>query len=560
MEQRLQSLIQQAVKTAYPDINVPAFILSHPDNETHGDYTTNLALVLAQLVGEAPRQVAEKLTAQLPAESAIAKVEVAGPGFINFHLTPSYFLDRLTQVEGAAVGSPQKILFEFGQPNTHKVPHIGHLYSYCYGESCVRLLQSVGNTVYRANYQGDVGLHVAKCLWAYQRKQQTDPVELSAKVAYLQECYQEGSQAYEDSEAAKQEIDELNVKIYRKDSSIVAEWEKTRQWSLEYYRQFEQRIGVAYDKYYLESQTSEAGLALVRQHVGDIFEEDQGAVIFRGEQYGLHTRVFINRLGNPTYEAKDIGLAALKKQDWDFDLSVYTTAVEQNEYWRVLVKAIELVFPDYVGKIKHIGFGMINLTSGKMSSRTGKILTAFSLVETVKERVKEYIKANRDYSVGETEEIAEAVAIGAIKYSFLKSAAGKNISFDLESSIAFDGNSGPYLQYTYARCQSILAKAGSSSAPSDFSNYSLNNDELAVLRWLDRFNETVTAAATGYAPHVLCGYLFELAQRYSYFYNQNQILTDDEATSAFRVALTEAVGQKLQDGLKLLGIETLNRI
>lgn len=560
MEQRLQSLIQQAVTAAYPGIDVPAFILSHPDNETHGDYTTNLALVLAQLVGEAPRQVAEKLTAQLPAESAIAKVEVAGPGFINFHLTPSYFLDRLTQVEGAAVGSPQKILFEFGQPNTHKVPHIGHLYSYCYGESCVRLLQSVGNTVYRANYQGDVGLHVAKCLWAYQRKQQTDPIELSAKVAYLQECYQEGSQAYEDSEVARQAIDELNVKIYRKDSSIVADWEKTRQWSLEYYRQFEQRIGVAYDKYYLESQTSEAGLALVRQHVGDIFEEDQGAVIFRGEQYGLHTRVFINRLGNPTYEAKDIGLAAFKKQDWDFDLSVYTTAVEQNEYWRVLVKAIELVFPDYVGKIKHIGFGMINLTSGKMSSRTGKILTAFSLVETVKERVKEYIKVNRDYSVEETEEIAETVAVGAIKYSFLKSAAGKNISFDLESSIAFDGNSGPYLQYTYARCQSILAKAGSSSAQSDFTNYSLNNDELAVLRWLDRFNEIVIAAATGYAPHILCGYLFELAQRYSYFYNQNQILADDEATSAFRVALTEAVGQKLQDGLKLLGIETLNRI
>lgn len=561
MEQQLRQLIETAIAQTYPGVVLPTYSFSHPEQEAHGDYATNIALALAKSVGANPRQVAETIVAQLPAHPSVADIEVAGPGFINFRLTPNYFLTAMQRAGQVESTQSETVLFEFGTANTHKVPHIGHLFSYMYGESCVRLLKAVGNTVHPDNYQGDVGLHVAKCLWAYQKNQQPDPETLEEKVAYLQQCYRQGYAAYEDDATAKEQIDNLTTLIYQKDPVVSADWEKTRSWSVAYYKQFEERIGVSYDVYYYESMTHELGTKIVKEKVGEVFEEDQGAIIFRGEPYGLHTRVFINRLGNPTYEAKDIGLAALKRQDWQFDKAIITTAVEQSEYWRVLIKAIELVFPDYVGKLKHIGFGMINLTTGKMSSRSGNILTAFSLVELVKERVKEYIQANRNYSPEETDRIAELVAIGAIKYSFLKSAAGKNITFDLESSIAFEGNSGPYLQYTYARCQSVLAKAGQpADAQADYSALTLNNDEIAVLRWLDRYNEAVQLAATQCAPHVVCGYLFELAQRYSYFYNQHQILTDDKETTAFRLALTQAVGETLKQGLNLLGIQVSDRI
>jgi arginyl-tRNA synthetase len=505
---------------------------------------------------------------QLP--PSVERAVPVAPGFINFHLTPQYFLsvaDKINQL-GDDYGKSEsdntkKIMFEFGTPNTHKVPHIGHLYSYFYGESAVRLLEHSGYTVFRENYQGDVGLHVAKCLWAYMKNGQPEPEALAEQVDCLQRCYQEGSQAYDENEAVKAEIDELNGKIYSEEPEIKAIWEKTRSWSVAYYKQFEERIGTHFDRYYYESETSRIGKETVEANIPEIFERDAGAVVFRGEQYGLHTRVFVNKLGNPTYEGKDIGLVALKRQEFPFDLAIITTAVEQNDYWRVLTKAANLVFPDTEGKIQHIGFGMINLTTGKMSSRTGQIITAFSLIEMTKERVKQYISETRDYTAQEIEQIAEIVAIGAIKYSFLKSTAGKNITFDLESSIAFDGNSGPYLQYTYARCKSILAKAGEIDKTFVMDNPTVTTlapEELAVLRWLSRFDEIVEQSAKQYAPHYLCVYLFELAQKYSTFYNEHQVITDDAEIKSFRLQLTQATATVLKNGLNLLGIEVSEKI
>ncbi len=560
-----QEIIQQlkkAITTTYPAVEGPDPELTYPESEIHGDYTSNIALILAKSVGQPPRQVAETLAQAFSVQSPVAKVEVAGPGFLNFYLADGYWPLRLNQILEAGANfatlpaNGQTVLFEYGTPNTHKVPHIGHLFSYCYGESCTRLLEKTGIKVIRDNYQGDVGLHVAKCLWAYQRDQQPDPETLAEQVAYLQQCYQTGSQAYEDDQNAKAEIDELNRIIYRRDPSIVDDWQKTREWSLAYYRQFEERIGSRYDQYYLESQTSLVGLETVKANLGKVFLEDEGAIIFRGEAHGLHTRVFVNRFGNPTYEAKDIGLAVLKQQDWQFDRCVITTANEQSGYWQVVKKAIELVLPEYQGKIIHLAHGMINLTTGKMSSRTGKIMTAFALVETVKDQIRHYIQEHRDYSADTIETIAEAVAIGAIKYSFLKSAATKNISFDIESSIVFEGSSGPYLMYTFARTQSLLAKA----TAEETSELELSQAHSSLVRWLHRYPDVVAEAASAYAPHVLATYLFELAQRYSTFYNDHPILTAPPAARTTGLALTKAVGIVLADGLELLGIKAIDMI
>ncbi len=567
MENQLRALFSSTAKQLFPDVTLPDFVVEHPENESHGDYATNLPLVLARLVGKSPREVADLLVGTLPLLPEVDSWQIAGPGFINVTLKATFFVTELERVLAkkdayGRVGDKkgERVVFEYGQPNTHKIPHVGHLYSYCYGESCSRLLEATGYDVIRANYQGDVGPHVAKCLWAYLKNNQPDPEGLTDRANYLQQCYQQGSQAYDDDDQAKAEIDTLNKQIYDKDPVIIPVWEKTRQWSLDAYRPFESRLGIHYDRFFLESETYEPGMTFVKQHVGTLFEEDHGAIVFRGEKYGLHTRVFINSQGNPTYEAKDIGLVTKKWQEFKFDKAIVEVGNDQLEYWRVVRQAIELVFPELKGKISTLHHGMINLTTGKMSSRTGNIVSAFSLVDMVKAKLEQTTLAERDYTSEQKSHIAEVVSVGAIKYSFLKSSPGKDITFDLEASIASEGNSGPYLQYMYARCQSLLKK-GQMESPVFPADWQLTTEEeKAIARWIVRYPDIVTQAAGDFAPHTLAHFLFELAQRFSLFYDRHSILKDNPELMAGRLALVAVVGQVVKNGLYLLGIEVSDRI
>lgn len=568
IDKQIESILRQSVASLFVDVNLPTITISRPTAEAHGDYSTNLALALAAQLKRPALEVAEALAAAITLPDWLAKIEAVAPGFINFHLSESYLSTNLDSL----LSNPQgycrpahlgkEIIFEYGQPNTHKLPHLGHLYSFCYGESCVRLLSAAGHEIKRLNYQGDVGLHVAKCLWAVQgtsdRPSPTD--SLASKADFLQECYQRGSAAYEEDGQAKIAIDELNRAIYRRDPAVMPLWQETRGWSVDYYQQFNSRLGIKFDRNYYESEVSGQAVEIVKQNTGRFFIEDQGAVIFPGDQYGLHRRVFLNQAGNPTYEAKDIALAAAKRADWSYDRSVTATASEQNDYWRVIIKTIELLYPDQTGKVEHIGFGMINLSSGKMSSRTGNIVSAIGLVDEVKSRVAEYITSNRDYSAEERESIAELVAQAAVKYSFLKSSPEKNMTFDIDSSIAFEGNSGPYLLYTYARCQSLLAKGAADRTLQSTDRPKANSEEMAILRYLERYPAEVQTAASQLAPHVIATYLYELAQRFSYFYNQHQVIVGDAAVCQFRLALAEATARVLNDGLDLLGIKTAPRV
>lgn len=556
------------VRAQFPDVSYGTFSVVHPDNEAHGDFSTNLPMVLAGALKQSPLVIAETIKQALPELKEVARVEVAPPGYINFFLSTEYlWREAVSSVTNPRYGhlaqeEQKTIVFEYGQPNTHKVPHVGHLFSYCYGESCVRLLEALGQTVKRTNYQGDVGPHVARCLWAYIKSGAQEPATLDEKVNYLQLCYQQGSAAYEDDPEARKEIDTINRQIYSQDPAIMPIWEKTRQWSLDAYRRFESRLGIRYDRCYLESEVYELGLETVRANIGTVFEEDEGAVVFRGEKYGLHTRVFITRQGTPPYEAKDLGLVQLKDRDFHFDRCIIETGNDQAGYWDVEQKAIELVFPEFEGKIEHIHHGMINLSTGKMSSRTGQILSAFSLVELVKERVLDRLESDRYDSEEERARTAEIIALGAIRFSFLKSSPGKDISFDVETSIANEGFSGPYLQYAYSRTQSILRKSDEQKTPdiAELAQYELNAEEAAVLRYVYQFPETVKSAATSYAPQILCGYLFNLAQRFSGLYSQHQIIGSGDESESVRLVLTQAVAGVLKNGLDLLGIQVSEKM
>lgn len=541
----------------------------HPADEKFGDFSTNIAMKLAGKLERNPLEIAEEITEDLKTKTN-AEITVQKPGFINFMINTETLKKEIPDIlkkednyGNSNFGKGKKFMIEFGQPNTHKIPHIGHLFSYILGESLARIIETQGYKIFRANYQGDIGLHVAKCLWSLTRKELPKFENLEERINFLQTCYQEGSAAYLNNETAKKEIDELNAKVYHKDPAIVKIWKETRNWSLENYKNFENRLGIKYNKSYCESKTAEEGVKIINENLNKVFKKDKGAVIFEGKRFKLHNRVFLNQMKLPTYEAKDLALAEMKYKDWPFDYSLVTTASEQNEYFKVVIKTLEQISPNIAKKYHHLGFGMINLKTGKMASRTGQIITAIELVETAKSKIKEFLKQNRDYSEKEVEKISEITGIGAVKYSFLKTQPTKNITFDLETSISFEGQSGPYIQYTYARAKSILreAKVEISSLIQKVQELTFTEkEETDILRSLYTFPEILQLAAENYAPNYVAEYIFDLAQKFNAFYRKHSVLKAENDVKISRLALAAATAQILKNGLNVLGIEVLERM
>ncbi len=579
-----------------------------------GDVSTNVALKSARTVSQPqlaqPRALAQALTEQMTSPT-IDRIEVAGPGFINFYLSEQFLKSEIGRLvsKGESI-LPQfnhgnKVVVEYTDPNPFKEFHIGHLYSNVVGESIATLIEATGAEVWRADFFGDVGMHVAKSIWGLRHNLTEDGLtmkeletrDLTDRVKYLGKSYARGATAYEEDEAAKEEMKQLNFLAFKAAQEVVLpQYNKTpeidydqfiqdsdfeydeikkmyslgRKWSLEYFDSIYARLGTTFKGYYPESLTGEYGYGMVMAGLAEgIFETGEGgAIIFPGEKHGLHNRVFINALGLPTYETKDFGNAVAKYQDFPYDQSVIITANEINEYFVVVLKALRMLRPDLGDKTTHIGHGMVKLPDGKMSSRTGKILQGEWLLEEAKNRILEILKTSKpEMPASQADQVAEKVGQAAIKYAFLKASIGKDIAFSFDESLSFHGNSGPYLQYTYVRCASILEKAKSLqnsdiNKPFDELLYSLTQSEKVLATALYRFPMVVEQAAKERAPHLVCTYLYELAQAFNGFYTQNSVLGSDvePETTAFRLHLVQAVARVLQTGLELLGIETVEKM
>ena len=536
--------------------------LEHPEQLDHGDYSTNVALVLSKQIGKKPvelaKEIVEALKKRIPKE--IVKVEVAGPGFINFYLSNDFFFDSImtlaNRVSITGEKENKKIMVEYTDANPLKEFHIGHLMSNTIGESIARLCESVGNEVKRACYQGDVGLHIAKAVWgALKQKEENGAIDWVT-------AYPKGAQAYEDSEVVKREIEEINKKIYSKDPELFHIYEEGRKVSLEKFEEVYKKLGTKFDYHFFESEIADTGKKLVEDNLGKIFEKSDGAVVFHGEKYdpSLHTRVFINSQGIPTYEAKELGLAKIKSDKYDADKFLVVTGNEIAEYFKVLKTALSLIYPEIANKTVHYPHGMLRLPSGKMSSRTGKVITAESLLNTIQEMVAEKIK-NRDFDDIEKRNVAEKVAVGAVKYSILKSSVGSDIVFDFDKSISFEGDSGPYLQYSYARAMSVLRKVGE-DFKSDSDKAKVNGFELGNLeKKLYRFEEVVKRSASELEPHFITSYITELAGDFNSFYGNNQIIDEkNKEMTAYRISLTKAFANVLKRGMEILAIPVLERM
>ncbi|MDR1970250.1 MAG: arginine--tRNA ligase [Candidatus Nomurabacteria bacterium] len=526
-----------------------------------GDLATNVALTLAKPLGKNPREIAEQIVEKLKKQDIFVDVKVAGAGFINMRLSDAYLIRELNKMlaTSGTYGRPnfyegKIVVTEYSDPNPFKVLHVGHLYTSVVGDAISNLIELAGGKVHRVNFGGDVGMHVAKTMWAIidalggEKPEKLAEIPKEKQADWLGEQYVIGTRAYEDDPAAKAAITENNKKIYAlfKDNDTESPFAKIywtcRQWSYDYFNDFYDRIGSKFEKYYPESKTAEIGLATVlEQRDAGIYQDSDGAVIFNGEPYGLHTRVFINSEGLPTYEAKDVGLSILKWQDYHFDQSVIITGNEQADYMTVVIKSIEQFAPDLAERTLHLTHGMVKLAGAeKMSSRKGNFLRAVDVLELVAD---EYTKTQ-----GQAD---DASVLGAIKYAFLKNRLGADLVFEPRESINMTGNSGSYLQYSHARARSILRKI-------DFDKDSaaeaqdLDEHERSLMVKMTEWPEVLGAAVNELAPHLVCTYLYELGQTFSRFYENAKVEGDPRVK--IRAQLVAAYAGVLSSGLGVLGI------
>jgi len=578
IQEKLKSLVEGALRALA--ISVPNIILEHPADLSHGDYATNIAMFVAKEANKNPayrqsgsRELATDLVTEMEKIKPhfVDAIEVAGPGFINFRLSRSFFSDSLRTIkkDGKDFGNTrdlkgQKYLVEYTDPNPFKEFHIGHLMSNAIGESLSRLFASQGAKVKRMCYQGDVGPHVAKALWAMKKNITLMPDKKSStdkRAIFLGHCYAEGSKAYEEDANAKMEIDVINKAVYEgTNRDLIKLYKKGRKWSLEKFEEIYKTLGTKFDYYILESEVVHDSIAIVEKYLATgIFEKSDGAIVFHGEKYDakLHTRVFINSQGLPTYEAKELGLNLKKWKKIRPDKSIIITANEQSDYFRVLLKALELIEPEVRSVTEHIAHGMLRFAEGKMSSRTGNVITGESLVNEIKILVDKKLES-REMKETEKKEVAEIVAVAAIKYSILKHVTFGDIIYDFEKSISFEGDSGPYLLYSAVRARSILEKAKREGVKPSLSTAP---KEVSVLeKILYRFPEIVSRSVSERAPHHIATYLIELSAIFNSWYANTQIVDKNNTASAYRVALTESFLTISKNGLNLLGIRVPDRM
>ncbi len=539
------------------------FEINQPNNFNFGDYSTTIAFKLAKQLKKIPLEIAKIVKNNFPQINEIQKVDIINNGFLNFWLSEFQLINQLNLFSKNQFNFPQyflglnkKIMVEYAQPNTLKLFHIGHLRNITTGEAIARIFESLGNKVIRTNYQGDVGLHIAKCLWAIlNSKKNINKIKtLEEKIRFIGEMYTAGNKAYEDDDNAKQEILKINKMIYNQNPKILKLWEETKKWSLDYFDKIYKRLGTQFERLYFESEVTKRGLEISYLLLkNNILEKSQGAIVFNGKKYNLDTRVFINFLGLPTYEAKELALAEKELSDFgELDKNIHLTTPEQKSFFKVTFKVEELMNEKkFKNKQMHLTYEWVKLKTGKMSSREGNIIETNWLIGKVKEKIIKNFNSRKS--------IAEILAVASIKYSILKNSLSTPITFDIDESININGNSATYLIYTYVRCKSVLNKANNYNS-NNFKKIKINDQELNLLRRIYQFTEVVYDSGKHFAPNYIANYLYNLASEYNLFYQKNPILNSEKKIKNFRLLITQTVANIIKKGLYLLGIETVEKM
>lgn len=559
----MDEVLKTAISDALETLGLPMvdFTVEHPSDLLHGDYACNVAMVVAKEAGKSPRDIALLLLGTLINQiEYVEKIEIAGPGFLNFYLTRDFFTQELMRAknEGAQWGSNQTeegevVMIEYTSPNLFKPLHIGNLVGNIIGESLSRLCTFSGANVVRCNYPSDIGLTVAKGVWGLQ-KFNLNPEDIMS----LGEAYKNGSEAYDKEGEEKEEIIKINQALYAGTDEVLMSLRAAGiATSKARLKELCVMLGTAFDVEILESEAGPVGLQIVKEHIGDVFEESEGAIVYKGEKVGLHTRVFINSKGLPTYEAKDIGHFTLKDAATpNWTQSIIVTGNEQAEYFKVVFAVITELFPEAVNKsLEHIATGFLTLTTGKMSSRKGNVLTGESLLEEMKEAAHVRALETRSENI---DELTDQIAVAALKYQILRHGVGSDLVFDKEKALSFEGDSGPYLQYTSARIGSTLNKATELGIEASIKQ--VPEIPYMLERLLYRFPEVIEKARIERQPHHVVTYVTQLTGMFNSFYAQEKIADTTDELAPYKVLVAEVVQQTIKNGLWVLGIKAPERL
>ena len=514
---------------------------------------------LAKETKRSPVVIAKELADTLKPRGLVKEINAFGP-YVNFFLdVEKYSEDVLKTVikRGETYGRGAKkgtIAVEYCHVNTHKAFHIGHARTTCLGESVSRLLDFQGYEVLRFNYQGDIGPHVARCLWGIENLRMKMPRKIKDRGRWLGLVYTNAAKKISDNEKLEDEVKSLTTQLYEgNDEDLMKAWKETREWSLAYFEDIYADLGIKFDRLFFESQFGSSAVEEAKKLVERGFlRESEGAIIADLKEFGLDVAVLVSSEGYPLYHAKDISLAREEFASKP-DKVIHVVASEQDFYFRQLFKILGFVEREWFENNQHLSYGTVNLKTGRMSSREGTLVTYDELMDKLRSNA---LKETKKRTKANLEKISEMVALGALKYDLLKMSNNKTITFDWKEALDFQGNSAPYLQYTHARARSILGKTSSKPAVKG-SDLALEKEKQLV-KYMASFPSILERSAEDGKPNILANYLHELATSFNEYYQTTPVIKSEVRNS--RLALVKAVSIVLKNGLGLLGIEAPDRM
>ncbi len=548
--------------------------IGFPPDANLGHYTYP-CFTLSKKLRSAPNKIAEQIAKEIQTDSIVEGVAAAGP-YINFKLSGS-FLGAATgdailggdMFARTLVQEPPKTMVEYSQPNTHKELHVGHMRNLCLGDALIRLHRYCGYNIVSATFPGDVGTHVAKCLW-YLKYHNTAPVPSHDKGAWLGTMYSKGHLKLESElgtpaeEENRKQLSAILTQLEHQQGEFYDLWKETKEWSVELMNQVYDWAGVHFDAWYWESDVDVPSVALAKKYFEKgVFIESQGTIGMDLSAYDLGFCMLLKSDGHGLYATKDVELARRKFEDYKIEKSVYIVDKRQAHHFAQVFKVLELMGFENAKNCYHLQYDYVELPDGAMSSRKGNIVPIMDLIDQMHETVKrDYLdKYAGEWEQSEIDNTADIISKGAIKYGMIKIDPSRKIVFDMKEWLKIDGDSGPYLQYTYARINSLCKKlADEVTATHDWAT--MNEDiEKQVLVKLSEFNNIAVQACVENKPNVLCVYLYELCKLYNNFYNVLNIRrTEDEVVKSTRVELSKCVAITLKKGLELLGIPVPERM
>ncbi len=590
IEEQIQSAAIAAVKALYGQ-EVPEKMVQL--QKTRSEFEGNLTLVVfpfVKMARKSPEQTAQELGQYLVDNcEAISKFNVV-KGFLNLSIADAAWLNLLADIdkedhygEKAVSEDSPLVMIEYSSPNTNKPLHLGHVRNNLLGWSLAQIMQANGNKVVKTNIVNDRGIHICKSMLAWLKYGNGETPETSGKKGdhligdyyvafdkhYREEVKELVAQGM-DEEKAKQEAPlikeahDMLVKWENNDPEVRALWEKMNNWVYAGFDETYKKMGVGFDKIYYESQTYLKGKAKVEEGLAKgLFERHEDNSVWADlTNEGLDQKLLLRSDGTSVYMTQDIGTAEMRFQDYPIDKMIYVVGNEQNYHFQVLSILLDRLGFKWGKELVHFSYGMVELPNGKMKSREGTVVDADDLMQLMVDdarRVSDEAGKNADMTEEEKQEIARIVGMGALKYFILKVDARKNMLFNPEESIDFNGNTGPFIQYTHARIRSILRKAPSISSFSSTS--SLSDKEVELIQKMSEYGAAVEQAGKDYSPSGIANYCYELTKVFNQFYHDYSILNEeDEQKKAVRLVIAKNVAKIIKNGMALLGIEVPERM